>query len=262
MTLFGYRRLLPVDEAEWIAGQCAGFVDRFGPGWRDSRRLILPSREFFDAPKGSDHGVALIVFDQIKRHMGLGEDWPVRLEAQEPAPRVQAVAETLLVQHDTRPILGSFRVDEQGPLITYDPDLPGNPRAFIATMAHELAHYMLLATTGPNDRYDDPGLEEIATDLLVVEAGFGVMSLESAFTSEAFGDAFAQGWRVSHRGYISPETIAFALGLFLRRYQIEAKEAQTLLSPINAKRLKRALRQIDADPSLIWPEEEIERVAP
>lgn len=253
MGLFRKKRLLSNTEAGWITDQYAEFMVRFGRDWAETRRLVLPTRDFFDAPKGNDHTIAAQVFDQVKAHMGLGSDWPVRLEPHEEAPRSQAVADAFLVRHDTMPVLGTFRVDENGPLITYDPDLPSSPRAFIATMAHELAHFMMLATVTSETQNNDPMIEEILTDILVIVAGFGVLSLESAFTSEAFGDAFAQGWSASHRGYISPETAAFTLGLFLRHHQIGIAETQPHLSSINAKRLKRALGQIDTNPELIPP---------
>ncbi|MCB1356504.1 MAG: hypothetical protein KDK53_08425 [Maritimibacter sp.] len=216
--------------------------------------MILPTRSFFDAPKGRDHAVALEVFAQIKAHMGLGDDWPVRLEPQEAAPRPMALGDTVLVQTDVAPVLGTFRVDETGPLIAYDPDLPTTPRAFIATMAHELARYMMLAIPDPQATAADPDLDEIATDIMVIAAGFGVMSLETAFSAESFGDTFAQGWQVSRRGYISPEVSAFALGLFLSRHSIPLDDLRAHLAPANVKRLKRALAQIDADPALVDPD--------
>lgn len=245
------RALLPAHEAEWIAAQFADFTARFGEDYRASRRLILPTRDFFTAPKGDDHATALAVLSDVKTHMELGDDWPVRLMAQEPAPPVHMIGDWTQIAHDAYPPLATFRIDEDGPLITYDPDLPKTPRAFITTMAHELAHYMMAAYPASNGPGGDPMLEEIATDLLVYFTGFGVIAQASLFSATAGSDAFSQMWHIQNRGYISRETGAFALALFLRLHGIESDTASQHLDRHNGKLLARALRQLDRDPDIL-----------
>ncbi len=97
--------------------------------------------------------------------------------------------------------------------ITYASDLLSQPAALVATLAHELAHY-LLATV----KEEPPGgleLHELATDLTVAFAGFGVFGANSAFAFEQFGQAGRQGWRSQRRGYLSERTWSLALATFL-----------------------------------------------
>lgn len=245
------RALLPAHEAEWIAAQFADFTARFGEDYRASRRLILPTRDYFSAPKGADHATARAVFDEVKAHLELGEDWPVRFTAQEPAPPLHMISDWTQIAHDQHPPLATFRIDESGPLITYDPDLPKTPRAFITTMAHELAHYMMAAYPSPEGPFDEPKLEEVATDLLVYYTGFGVIAQGSLFSATAGSDAFSQMWHIQNRNYISRESGAFALALFLRLNDIESDSAIAHFDRHNGKLLTRALRQLDRSPDLL-----------
>lgn len=243
--------LLPANEAEWIAARFADFAARLGPEYRQSRQLILPTRDFFNLPKGQDHATALAVLATVKHLMELGEDWPVRLIAQDTPPPDHMISDTTLIAHDAQPPLATFRIDENGPVITYDPNLLLEPQSFISTMAHELAHYIMSAYPSPEGPLPEPLLEEIATDLLTYFCGFGVLAVESAFSSVGYQDTFAQGWRIQNRGYISRETGAFALGLFIRLTGQESALALRHLGAQNRKLLGRALKQIDKNPALL-----------
>jgi hypothetical protein len=83
---------------------------------------------------------------------------------------------------------------------------------FIATMAHELAHYVLatLKSGVPGGRE----LAELATDLAVAYLGFGVFSANTAFEFSQHQDTFSQGWSSSRNGYLSERSWAFAIALF------------------------------------------------
>lgn len=140
---------------------------------------------------------------------------------------------------------------EEGALITYDPGLLKSPKSFIATMAHELSHYVILSQPARSDWEEEPMLEEMATDLFAIACGFGLFKLDSATTSSAFQSAYAQGWSVSHSGYISPEFAAFGLALFMRLNDVEQMAASPHVSDINKKRLATALRQVDVAPELL-----------
>lgn len=248
--LFKKKRLISDHEAYWISEQFAWFAEQFDDIWWQSRQLILPTSDFFSTPKGQDHATACAVFEQVKLHMGLAKDWPCRLEAQEPAPTPQAVADTVLIQNDEMPVNGTFRMTETGALITYDPVLLQAPKAFIATVAHELAHYALLSRPAQSEWENQPLLEEMATDLFVVAAGFGIFKLESICKSDAFQSPLAQGWSISHAGYISREFAATALALFLDLHGIQQKSAIHHLSRHSQKLLRRSSDQIEQDANL------------
>lgn len=242
--------MVPEHEADWIADCFADFHLRFGKDWLTGRPTVLPTRDYIDAPRGTGHATAQAVFEQVKSHMGLGPDWEVRLAPQESSRQIGAVADSVLVQHDETPILATFRVDQDGPLITYDPSLLDTPQLFVATMSHELAHLME-AVVPRAEPFEQPMLGEMATDILSVASGFGIFKLETAFTNAAFGDSFAQGWSTSRQGYISPEFAAFALGLNLRLCAADEASVYPHLSKKHQKLLRQALAQIDADATFL-----------
>ncbi|WP_282183012.1 hypothetical protein [Aliiroseovarius marinus] len=249
--LFKKKRLLADHEAAWIAAQFAWFADQLSESGWSRRELVLPTSDFFSVPKGSDHGTACAVFEQVKSHMGLGDDWPCRLEAQEPAHVPHAVADAVMVQTDETPINGTFRMTETGALITYDPALMTAPKAYITTVAHELAHYVILSCPAQAEWEEQPMLEEMVTDPFVIAAGFGIFKLESISQSTAFQSPLAQGWSVSHAGYISREFAAMAMAIFLRTNNIDPGCVTQHVSRHSEKLLKRALQQLEADSNLL-----------
>jgi hypothetical protein len=95
-------------------------------------------------------------------------------------------------------------------VITYAPDLLEDPTGLVATLAHELSHYLL---AGQADLVEDE-THELMTDLMVAFTGLGVFGANSAFSFQQFGDAFSQGWRSRGAGYLSPRSWAFALAVF------------------------------------------------
>jgi hypothetical protein len=107
----------------------------------------------------------------------------------------------------------SFLRTPQGADITYDPARLPDPVAFVAAMAHELAHYLVAEIPEP-----PPGGEEaheLATDLAAVFLGFGVFLVESAYSVRSYSlGRFVHGWSVSRQGYLTELQLLFALAVF------------------------------------------------
>lgn len=209
--LFGAGRFLEPDVEDWVLETWAWLLTEFGGLERLRRKpLVLPTRDFFPPTDTIGHARALYLFQQVKRWAGLA-DWPCELEAfDRPAGRI--VAQVGAIRHGGS-ANGTFRTVENRAIVSYASDLVGQPAQLIATLAHELAHYLLLVRA----RTDPPGgaeLEELATDLAVAWLGFGVFGANTAFTFGQHGDAFSQGWASSRSGYLSERSWAFALALF------------------------------------------------
>ena len=70
--------------------------------------------------------------------------------------------------------------------ITYSPAALRDPSGFIATMAHELSHYLM--ATIPLEPPGGPEAKEPATDICSIFLGFGVFAANSAFSFRQFDD--------------------------------------------------------------------------
>ncbi len=221
------RRTLVSDEiADWVTDRFSWLVTTLGPKtFFDHTKLILPTKSFFKSSGGTDEATASAIFDEVREHMGINH-WPVRL-----VPLGTVGDDFGAATYETSQVAGTFYTPEDGPaIITYRPGLMRTPKAFIGTLAHELAHYILAPHV-----HEAPGGEaehEQLTDLTVIYAGLGVIDLQGARDV---------GWQ----GYLRSDTRAYALATFLRLKDLDPELATPFLDGYLKKRLTRALRQRD-----------------
>jgi hypothetical protein len=185
--------------------------------------LILPTPEFYPMRNTGDHAFAESVFNATRHHMGI-LDWPCRLTAQSDAERQPlkgVVGET-----SWSDAAGTFRVGEEIE-ITYSPGLLRDPTGLVATLAHELCHYLIAQVT------EEPPCgwkeHEPLTDLAAVHEGFGVFLCNSAFYFAQWNDHQNAGWQWSSRGYLNEAELGFALGIFCVRGGIDPNQAGRFL---------------------------------
>jgi hypothetical protein len=86
-----------------------------------------------------------------------------------------------------------------------------DPEALVSTMAHELAHVVLLGRKGLS--HDAPHMEAV-TDLATIYVGFGIFTSNTLLRHHGWVQGNVEGWSVSRKGYISPEMAGWALSLF------------------------------------------------
>lgn len=209
-NLFGPATFLDPEVEAWHLDVWAELIDRFA-GQQSLRDTVvaLPTREFFPPTEAVGHEKAEHVFACVKALMGLS-DWPCELQAQPLRTVGRQVSEFVVIAGENDPN-GTFRVEKDGRVvITYAPDLIDDPTQLVATLAHELAHYLLASES---DLVDDQ-THELMTDLTVAFTGLGVFGANAAFSFEQHGDAFSQGWRTRGAGYLSPRSWAFAVAVF------------------------------------------------
>jgi len=219
---FGRGTFLDPDDEEWQVETWRWFLDQFG-GLSDLRHssLILPTRQFFPPTEKTGEGRAEHIFECVKR-LARMPDWPCRLIAQPHRPDLR-VSDAVALKPITHSPAGTFGFDGDSVVISYDPADLDNPGQLIATLAHELAHYLLLGL-----RNDIPGgedLHEFTTDLLTVYMGFGVFSASAAFHFSADSG----GWQWSRRGYLSQRAWLFALAVFLELRNETAEQVKPFL---------------------------------
>lgn len=156
--------------------------------------LILPTREFFPNTRRGDE-LARELFERVRELMGL-QQWPCRLEPEsdEEAEFRAAMQRSGVFAPIQRKAAGTFSAGEEV-VITYSRSLNDQPMQLVATLAHELCHY-LLATV---QLAPPAGWEELEplTDLAAVHEGFGVILANSAFQFSQWADAQMHGWQSS-----------------------------------------------------------------
>ncbi len=195
------------DLHDWILDNF-DYVSAHHPAWHDMAKLVLPTRNFFDAPAGSDHTTALHIMDNIKDLIGL--------EAQIDLQPLAVLPDELRYQYgQLSDTAGQFMGDGSAMLITYDPTLLRRPLALINTLAHELIHARLAGIV--NDLPGGGEMHELATDLHCIIAGFGIFQLEAHEQA---------GWA----GYMSQASRSVALASFLRFHGVEIGAALPYLS--------------------------------
>lgn len=224
------KRRLGADLRDWIADNFFWAIET-SADWAKTP-LILPTREFFTAPKGEGHEVASAVLEDLKRLMGLSGH-QIALHPLPSLPDELSHEYGKLSQ-----VAGTYAHDADLPEITYDPKLLRSPITFISVMAHELMHHCLAGCE--DDLPGGAGAHELATDLHCIIAGFGVFQLQCAEE---------MGWS----GYMTQDSRAHALALFLLLTETDPETACAHLSPRPAKALRLALREVQRNPAPLQP---------
>jgi len=218
MFLFKKRPTIDNDELAWIAACWRWLDDILGPVDKEPRRqAILPSRRLFPDTEYAGHKRAQYYFDLVRRYSGAG-DGAIELMAQAPAPELGD--SIVFAERRTSKALGTFRQSGNAAVITYDPAQLKDPIQLVATLVHELAHYLLLRAAS-----DPPGgaeLEELATDLATVHLGFGLFGANAAFNFKQTTDFDRQGWSTQRSGYMPENMWAFAFALFAEILSLDA----------------------------------------
>jgi hypothetical protein len=246
--LFGKARFLDADVEDWVLETWAWLMTHLGGMQRLSAApLVVPTRDFFPPTDAEGHARAQYIFGLIQTLMGL-TDWPCDLEVYERPSGRQRVGHYAVVQHG-KSAHGTFRIEDGRAVIAYAADLVDKPRDLIATLAHELSHYILATVHAPIPGGND--LNELATELTVAYAGFGVLAANAAFRFEQHQDTFGQGWSASRSGYFSERTWAFAIALFCALKDLDPPLDHLKDSPRDLT--KAAARYLKRNPQLLAP---------
>ena len=213
-SLFKAGRFLDAELEDWQLQAWAWLMRHRGGMAMISRTpLASPSREHFPPTEAVGEARAAHVFECVRRQMSMTDnDYPCRLEARTP-PRADAQVGVFWVLESPGAVNGTFDIVEGQPVICYADSLVDQPMRLVATLAHELSHYLILdIEEAPPGGWE---AHELATDLTVAYRGLGVFCANTAFSFEQHGDTFSQGWRSQRNGYLSPRSWAFAIAVFL-----------------------------------------------
>jgi hypothetical protein len=241
--LFKSKAILSPEDTEFQLETFKWLLRNFGGAdFYEHAKLVLPTREYFPSKVENPEQAAFETFLAVKRY-ALMEDWPCRFVVQE-ADIDTRVGRVLSVQNAPQNPLGTFSLKDNREIeISYNPNLLNNPTQLVATLAHELAHYLTATTAqAPPGGWEN---WEFATDVAAIFLGFGVFLANSAFNFHQFSDGDLQGWQSSRSGYLSTEECVYSLALFLELKKIPGKVSEVHLKPGLRKLLKRCVKEIN-----------------
>ncbi|MEM6681611.1 MAG: hypothetical protein AAF607_05160 [Pseudomonadota bacterium] len=242
--LLSRRRFLDEETALWALEHLGWVLDNFGGIEQlQNTALVLPTDAFFPFKDDSGHDRAKRLFTAVKQHANM-QDWPCEL-APLPERAPNHINEIDLQVFDAEKPAGQIHLGidtDTPPLIEYDPRQLDDAQSFVATCAHELAHYLMISA-----KQWGPGgidLHEHATDALAIHMAFGLFLANSAFHVQQYSGALASGYSYRRQGYLTQDQLIYVLALFLAIKSETANTALQYLKPRLQKALKRALKDI------------------
>lgn len=251
MNLFGPKRPLAAEEWEW---QLAGFrwlLEEFeGLDKHRAGILATPDGACFPDSKQTGDARAAELLAQIMTIADIA-DWPVRLVLDDGEPELRAVSQMHALTPETGWAMGTFQMVEDGAggwlaEIVASRQQISNEAALVATLAHEVVHYLLTSTERPVPGGED--CHELLTDLAAVFFGFGIFLGNAArFSHHTQGELGTQygGWFVAgSQGYLCERALMTALAISETLAGRDPMAAAPYLKPHLAHDLTQATRYI------------------
>ena len=246
MGLFKRKPILDKETSDWIFDTYEWALKSFGASiFFNQTELVLPTEEYFPDVLSSEDDLAESLFRRVRKYAGM-EDWPCRLEAQD-EDSSPFVSPTIVISGAPTGPAGTFSVgtdaQSQYVAISYNPSQLQRPQSLVATLSHELAHYLIHSADETPPGGSD--LEEHATDLVAVFMGFGVFLANSAFSFNQFSSTDGQGWQTNSQGYLSTLELSYCLALFLKLNDVEFKRVASHLEKTPKSYVKRSMSELD-----------------
>lgn len=182
--------------------------------------LILPTQDFFPIRPTGDHAFAEKTFAQVKMLMGMN-DWPCELKQFEDTDKNTPPQEdTLFGEWSSTGPAGLYYKTEKGVTIGYARTQLTRPGTLVATLVHELCHYMLGTARSHPPGWDN---HELHTDTAVGFMGFGIFACNAVFEFKQWTDGNRAAWAWSRQGYLSESEHAYSLAVFCTLIHIETR---------------------------------------
>lgn len=242
------KTFLEAEDEDWQLAAWGWLLARFGEERLRQAPLVTTARQYFPPTDAVGHARAEHVFRCVQTLAGM-TDWPCELVAMPERPKTR-VAELGNVKITAGHMpLGTFSRDRNGAIIAYDPGSVDKPAILVATLAHELSHYLLhsVADLPPGGEL----MHEFATDLTTVYLGFGLFGANQAFNFSQFRDVYSQGWSTSGAGYLGERDWAFALAIYCALRGEDVSTLKQWLKPYLYKDTQSAARYLAKNPQAL-----------
>jgi hypothetical protein len=211
--MFGFSGKLPVTEEQrlWTNMGFERLAQMLGQEKLLEATTILPDDKFFPDRYDGSHDGVIAMAERVARYMGIARNSFV----------VEIYAENEQAWRELIPVWSGETTDAAGfyfhephdgrYLVGVHGDQLEDPLCLVATLAHELAHVLLLGG-GLLDRNQED--MEPLTDLATVFLGMGFFTASAAFQFRQWTDNSRQGWSTKRTGYLSEQLWGYALAYF------------------------------------------------
>lgn len=241
-SLLQKRQLLDDNSVEWLFESFAWALRNFDADvFYDETILVIPTNAFFPGRENSVHGMASLIFEQVKGYAGVGH-WPSLLMDYNSCVIEPHRVEIKGALRGARGIEQESAGDASRVLVTYNPDQVLNPEALIANYAHQLAYHL-----GTQAKEPPPGGEQNlphVTEVLAVFMGFGLMFANSAFTFQTGGCGSCKRPGADRSSYLSQYDTTYALAIFSALKQIPNNKVLPHLKKSLRPFYKKAVKEV------------------
>jgi hypothetical protein len=185
-------------EKAWTETRMRWLVDQFGLERLQRAEVILPEERYFPDPYRGLAADAQRMMERLCGYMGVP---PHTVE-------LKVTSDTQLPR-----AVGSYQRDRPGgpALVRVAASQLANPQALVATLAHELAHEVLLGGGFLADTVPD---HEQITDLLLVYLGVGVFAANTTLHEEYHSEGPLSWWIIGRQGYLPARVYGYGFALF------------------------------------------------
>ncbi len=242
------------EEREWILDELAGIAAE--SGWEPlvAAPILLPEPRFFPDRWTPDGFGVLRLARRYHRYFSLDELEPevdVYRQDDEEIPGIGPITHSAHHEGAAAYFAG---IEDGVCLYGVDEAQLADPIAVTAALAHEACHAFRarfeLAIRDPEQVQE----EECLTDLTTVYLGAGVLTANATeqFASGAMAGGVFEGhqWSVRRLGYLSPESMCFALAVVVALRELDRGERRAIaaaLHPNHAKRFRKSLAWIEKE---------------
>ncbi len=196
--LFAPKCPLDTRNKTWIERRMLWLAERFGLDRMKNATVVTPTPEFFPDPYTPDEAGFRHTLRRVCGFMGVDP---------------HSVQFVLADDEQMPDAAGLYQMRERSVIHVARSNL-GDPTRLIATLAHELAHELLLK--GGHLTTDTSDHEEV-TDLLPVFLGLGIFGANATVRKEYRLDPhvyYSPTTRITQQGYLNSLQLGYALGVF------------------------------------------------
>ena len=202
----------PVSKAdsEWLNSDLTWLREAFSEEHFHQIRTIIPTTDFYNRTFDRTEEDAYFILERTKELMAIKND-NIELTFFSNSPTEMEEGSMLSTPSDN--VMGSWsgaagtyeQVGKDKVIIAIEIGVLNDTVALIATIAHELAHEILLGEGWLKEN------DEFLTDLTAIFYGFGLFLGNSSFRVMQRNTAFGSEWGFSSQGYLPEQVIAYAM---------------------------------------------------
>jgi hypothetical protein len=212
--MLGFKPKLPISDEQrlWVDSSFERLSKLLGRARMLDAEVILPLAEYFPDPYEATDEAVDVLFQRVCKYMHVDES---QIDLEIFADHVHELQSVMPFWHGNTgggPAgLYISATDQSRFVIAVRSSKLKDPLGVVATLAHELAHVILLG--GKLIDQASPDMEPF-TDLTTVFLGLGIFTANAAARFEQHQDARTQGWSMERLGYLSEEMYGYALARF------------------------------------------------